>query len=152
MTTIYLTNKKQPGLDSADQVMHQIYQTTRALSKTLNSEISNHGLYSSEWSIVKLIHEQGSMAQIALANYLNIEPAAISKALAKLEKKGIVARCFGKDKREKYIYLTPVVNEKYDTLNAVVTAHRSRALNGLTEKDRQQLITLLQQIYTNVFT
>lgn len=151
MTTIYSINKKQPQLDSADQLMHQIYQTTRALSKTLNNDLNNHGLYSSEWSIVKLIHEQGSMAQIALANYLNIEPAAISKTLAKLEKKGIIDRSFGKDKREKYICLTPAVNDQYDALSAVVTAHRSRALEGLTEKDRQQFITLLQQIYTNVF-
>ncbi|MFA6849100.1 MAG: MarR family transcriptional regulator [Selenomonadaceae bacterium] len=151
MTTIYSTNKKTARLDSADQLMHQIYQTTRALSKTLNNELSNYNLYSSEWSIVKLIHEQGTMSQITLANYLNIEPAAISKALAKLEKKDIIDRYFGKDKREKYIQLTPIANDQYDALNTVVTTHRARALEGLTEKDRQQFITLLQQIYTNVF-
>ena len=36
----------------AEEVMHQLYQTTRSISKGLNPRIEPLGLYSSEWSMI----------------------------------------------------------------------------------------------------
>ncbi|MCI6607508.1 MAG: MarR family transcriptional regulator, partial [Mitsuokella jalaludinii] len=75
------------GSDS-DRLIHQLYQTMRLFSKTLNQEIADTGIYSSEWTILNLIHHREDCAQTALSQYLGVEPAAISKTLTKMEKKG----------------------------------------------------------------
>ena len=45
-------SEKYPQIDDRldDLLIHQLYQTMRAFSKTLNSEIYTADVYSSEWS------------------------------------------------------------------------------------------------------
>lgn len=57
------------------------------MSKSVNRALYSTNIYGSEWTILKTIHDQGTMTQTALANYLNIEPAAISKTIRQLMKK-----------------------------------------------------------------
>ena len=72
-----------------DCLIHQMYQTLRAFSKTLNTDICASGIYSSEWTVLKLVKEHKTISQLEMIEYLGVEPAAISKTLAKLEKKKV---------------------------------------------------------------
>ena len=74
----------------SDRLIHQLYQTMRLFSKTLNQEIADTGIYSSEWTILNLIHHREDCAQTALSQYLGVEPAAISKTLTKMEKLSLI--------------------------------------------------------------
>ena len=76
----------------SDRLIHQLYQTMRLFSKTLNQKIAATGIYGSEWTILNLIHHRQDCAQTALSQYLGVEPAAISKTLTKMEKKGLITR------------------------------------------------------------
>ena len=98
-------NYNNEHIELSDRVIHQLYQTTRAMTKSLNQLLEAYGLFSSEWTVINSIKLHGEMTQSALADYLNIEPAAISKSLSKLEKKGFIERRTGEDKREKYVFL-----------------------------------------------
>ncbi len=145
--------KKSEKLKSEldDKLIHQLYQTMRAFSKTLNNEIYATGVYSSEWSILKLVKEQeGSFSQLELANMLNVEPAAISKTLTKMEEKNLVKRCRIQGKREKYIFLTEHSKEIYASLEKTVEAHRIKALKDLSEQDKELLRSLMNRIYRNI--
>ena len=62
-TTIWQEN-------DADRLMHQIHQTMRLFAKTLNQEIAKSGIYSSEWTILNLLHHRGECAQADLSPYL----------------------------------------------------------------------------------
>mgnify|MGYP000957204092 CR=1 FL=1 len=62
------------------------------MSKSVNHALYSTNIYGSEWTILKTIHDQGTMTQTALANYLNIEPAAISKTIRQLMKKNLIMR------------------------------------------------------------
>lgn len=92
----------------------------------------------------------GTLPQSDLVTYLQVEPAAISKTLSKLEKKGVIERKFLRDKREKYITLTEQGNALYHSLKEPVLLHRELALKGLTEKERIQLFTILKEIHQNM--
>lgn len=70
------------------------------MSKSVNRALYSTNIYGSEWTILKTIHDQGTMTQTALANYLNIEPATISKTIRQLMKKNLIMRQSGEDKRE----------------------------------------------------
>lgn len=131
-------------------MVYQLMQTSRAYVKTLNTSISNMDIYSSEWSLINLIKRNGTLPQSDLVTMLQVEPAAISKTLAKLERKGIVKRSFITDKREKFITLTPQAEALYNELQNDVISHRKKALKGLTHEDCNKLYELMNKIFTNM--
>ena len=41
----------------SDRLIHQIYQTTRAMTKSINQLLEVYGLFSSEWTIINSIKQ-----------------------------------------------------------------------------------------------
>lgn len=133
----------------AAKLIHLLFQTTRAISQGVNQLLTEHGLYSSEWSMIVALKETGPITQNALANYLSIEPAAISKTIVKLEEKGLVERKPGNDKREKKVFLTDHALNHYTRWETTVDTHRRALLADLTKEEQDTLSKMLQSIYAN---
>lgn len=147
MITISISEEK---LEQASKLVHQLYQTTRAMSKSINRALDSTNIYGSEWIILKTIRTQGTMTQTVLANCLNIEPAAISKTLRQLEKKYLITRQSGTDKREKYIYLTPLALEQYDTWHQIIKQNSKHVFEAVTENEQATLMKLLSKIRQHI--
>lgn len=128
-------------------LLHQLYQTTRIISKGLNKRLEPLGIYTSEWSIILLLKENGVMTQVGLANYLNIEPPGITNSLNKLEKKGLIERKPGSDKREKKVYLSEKALEQYTEWEKAVNDYRNLIFDGFTELKEKELSALLKTIF-----
>ncbi len=134
---------------SAAKLIHLLYQTTRAISQGVNQALAEYGLYGSEWSLIVAIKETGPISQIALANYLNIEPAAISKTVGRLEEKNLIQRKSGNDRREKKVMLTEAAVTQYATWEKAIDAHRQAILADLSKEKQQELYSMLESIYSN---
>lgn len=134
---------------NGDKLIHLLYQTTRAISQGVNQALSDYGLYSSEWSIIMIITKTGPISQISLANYLNIEPAAISKTVIKLEEKGFVERRSANDKREKKVFLTEKTYSQYPIWEKAINDHRQSLLTDLSDEEQCTFAEMLQVIYLN---
>ena len=147
MITISISEEK---LEQASKLVHQLYQTTRAMSKSINRALDSTNIYGSEWIILKTIRTQGTMTQTVLANCLNIEPAAISKTLRQLEKKHLITRQSGTDKREKYIYLTPLALEQYNTWHQIIKQNSKRVFEAVNESEQATLMKLLGKIRQHI--
>lgn len=132
-----------------DQLIHQLYQTMRAFSKTLNNEIFTTGVFSSEWYVLKMVKEHESISQLELANILNVEPAAISKTLTKMANKNLIKRHRVAGKRENYILLTKHAQEIYTQVQAKVDEHRRKALQNLSDDERKIMLDLARRMYDN---
>ena len=135
---------------SEDHLIQQLYQTMRVFSKTLNNTISDSGIYSSEWTILKLVREHGGISQSEIIDYLGVEPAAISKTLSRLEKKQIIERRYLPGLRGKHIFLTSHGEELFVPLEKLVAEHRERAVAGLSLADQRRLFQLMQQVHRNL--
>ncbi|OUO38707.1 hypothetical protein B5F82_09705 [Megamonas hypermegale] len=120
------------------------------MSKSINRALDSTNIYGSEWIILKTIRTQGTMTQTVLANCLNIEPAAISKTLRQLEKKHLITRQSGTDKREKYIYLTPLALEQYDTWHQIIKQNSKRVFEAVNENEQATLMKLLGKIRQHI--
>lgn len=120
------------------------------MTKSLNQLLEVYGLFSSEWTIINSVKVHGEMTQSALADYLNIEQAAISKSLGKLEKKGLIERRIGMDKREKYVLLSQTAIKQYPEWSRVIAEHREQILSHLQEKEQKELTQLLNKIQRSV--
>ena len=136
-------------MKTSELLLHQLFQTVRIISKGLNKKLESHGIYSSEWSMITTLTEKGSMTQGALASYLNIEPPAVSKSLVKLEKKGLIRRIPGEDKREKQVELTAEAVAKYLQWQEIVGHHRKAILAQLSEEQQQEITRLLKTVFQN---
>ncbi len=129
-----------------DSLIHQLYQITRLISKITNRALYATNIYSSEWSILKTIHNKGTMTQTALANYLNIEPAAISKTIRQLENKELIRREVGSDKREKYIYLTDLAIQQYDEWQKIIDENGKYVLDTIDADEQIALRHILEKM------
>lgn len=144
-----MTNEKAPAFND-DFLMHRLYVMIRLFTKTLNDNISSYGIYSSEWTVLNyLIHHDG-LLQTEIAAALEIEPAAISKTLGKMEKKGLITKSFQQDKREKYISLTPAAKELFPKLAAAVRNHRERALSSIPQEQLQSMLKTICTMTDNL--
>ncbi|QDR83153.1 MarR family winged helix-turn-helix transcriptional regulator [Sporomusa termitida] len=136
-------------MEITEKIIHQLYQTTRIISTGLNQQLEPCGIYSSEWAIITTVKTKGAMSQTALAKYLNIEPPAISKSLANLERKGLIERREGCNKREKTVMLTALALGRYTHWQAIVRQQRQQLLAGLSEERLNSCYGILKDICNN---
>ena len=136
-------------MKTTDDIIRQLYQTTRIISAKLNQILEPYGIHNSEWTIIVAIKEKDVMSQVALANYLNIEPPAISKTLVNLERKGLIRRKEGIDKREKTVFLSEEALRQYPLWEEIVGCHRKRILLGLSDEKLNELYITLHTVFLN---
>lgn len=136
-------------MNHQELLLHQLFQAVRVITKGLNTTLEPYHLHSSEWSIITTLKQTGPITQGVLANYLNIEPPAVSRTLAVLEKKGIITRIPGVDKREKTVFLSNESLTQYPAWLAASNQHRETVLSNLSNEQQTQLLTSLKIIFNN---
>lgn len=133
-----------------DALIHHLYLTMRAFTKGVNEVMKPLGLYSSEWTVLNFVAKHDSFPQSDIAAALEIEGAAISKTLSKMEQKGLIARTSSQDKREKRISLTEKGRELYPLAAQAAERHRSAVLSGLSPENRQQMLSFIQSMLDHI--
>ena len=133
-----------------DSLIHHLYLTMRAFTKGVNEVMKPLGLYSSEWAVLNFVANHDSFPQSDIAAALEIEGAAISKTLSKMEQKGLIVRTSSQDKREKRISLTEKGRELYPLAAQAAGNHRSAVLAGLSRDDRQQMLSFIQSMLDHI--
>lgn len=131
---------------SNQDVFHALNQRARLFSKSLNTYLVEHGLYSSQWSILFCLHNFGTMTQTQIWKYLNVEAPTVTRSLARMEKNGWVTRSQGEDKRERLIELTDEAKNKFSIIKNSVTGMENDLLANLTKEEKEQLYHLLNKI------
>lgn len=133
-----------------DALIRQLHVTVRAFTKGVNEVMKPLGLYSSEWAVLNFVANHDSFPQSDIAAALEIEGAAISKTLSKMEQKGLIVRTSSQDKREKRISLTEKGRELYPLAAQAAGNHRSAVLAGLSRDDRQQMLFFIQSMLDHI--
>ncbi|MDN0047706.1 MarR family transcriptional regulator [Megasphaera hexanoica] len=133
-----------------DALIRQLHVTVRAFTKGVNEVMKPLGLYSSEWTVLNFVAKHDSFPQSDIAAALEIEGAAISKTLSKMEQKGLIVRTSSQDKREKRISLTEKGRALYPLAAQAAGSHRSAVLAGLSRDDRQQMLSFIQSMLDHI--
>ena len=133
-----------------DSLIHHLYLTMRASTKGVNEVMKPFGLYSSEWAVLNFVAKHDSFPQSDIAAALEIEGAAISKTLSKMEQKGLIMRTSSQDKREKRISLTEKGRELYPLAAQAAGNHRSAVLSGLSPDERRQMLSFIQSMLDRI--
>lgn len=133
-----------------DALIHHMYLVMRAFTKGVNEALKPLNLYSSEWTVLNFVAKHDSFPQSDIAAALEIEGAAISKTLSKMEQKGLIVRTSSQDKREKRISLTEKGRELYPLAAQAAGNHRSAVLASLSRDDRQQMLSFIQSMLDHI--
>jgi MarR family transcriptional regulator, transcriptional regulator for hemolysin len=129
-------------------IFHQLRQATRIFEKGLSKRLEQFGISPSEWAIIWNLKKNGVMTQASLANFLSIEPPAISNSLSKLEKKKLIKRKSGTDKRERLVFLTEKALAQYNQWDEIADNYRNVLVSSLSTNEKDGLYQLLTTIYT----
>ncbi|MGN7942581.1 MULTISPECIES: MarR family winged helix-turn-helix transcriptional regulator [Bacillaceae] len=120
-------------MENTNQLFHFLYKKTRAMTKVLNEHLQQFGLYSSQWSILYCIKNNGPMTQSEIWRYLVVEAPTVTRTLAKLEESGWIKRTQGSDKRERLVSLTekaieqlPLVEKEVKRFEQTMTQHLTK--------------------------
>ena len=133
-----------------DALIHHMYLVMRAFTKGVNEALKPLNLYSSEWTVLNFVAKHDSFPQSDIAAALEIEGAAISKTLSKMEQKCLIVRTSSQDKREKRISLTEKGRELYPLAAQAAGNHRSAVLAGLSPDDRRQMLSFIQSMLDHI--
>lgn len=127
-------------------LFHLFFQQYRYLVNQLNDRLKDFGLYSSQWTILFLLHQQGPMTLTSIWKYLNVEAPTITRTVARLEKLGLVERQPGSDRREKIITLTKQAIELLPSVESSVLEFENQMVSNLTIEEQEQLSILLEKM------
>jgi len=130
-------------------LLHLLNQQTRLLAKEINNRLSDHGLYSSQWSIIFTLNRFGPMTQTAIWKYLNVEAPTITRTLSRMEKNGWIIRKQGNDKRERIIELTNFAKKEFKYVRKEMDQFETEVLEDLSKEEKEQLKKLLLKLKTS---
>jgi MarR family transcriptional regulator, transcriptional regulator for hemolysin len=125
-------------MDNHD-LFHTINQLSRNVTNQINEALKPFGLFSSQWTVIYVLHKKGSMTQKELSNYLSIEAPPMTRTIQRLVKQGYVKQITGKDKREKYIQLTEEAFIGYPHWEATILKINQSLLSKLPEHSREDI-------------
>jgi len=116
------------------------------------SEFKSHGfpVTKDQWVILKRISEINGSNQKEIADSTFKDPAALTRMLDILEKKGFVKRQLStEDRRTFEIHLTVDGSRLVNRMIPVVQGIRAKALQGITNGEEQQVREVMKKMYSN---
>ena len=111
------------------------------------------GLGTGQPKLLGYLSQHGPSRQRQLADYFEIDPAAVCRMLDSLEKGGFVTRCGdGQDKRRDRIEITPAGQTAYDAWRTCCRTMEERMLAGFAPEEQERFADYLSRAYRNLKT
>ncbi|OUO17938.1 MarR family winged helix-turn-helix transcriptional regulator [Flavonifractor sp. An4] len=130
-----------------------LYRAFHAQRGALRPCLAEVGLGTGQPKLLGYLSQHGPSRQRQLADYFEIDPAAVCRMLDSLEKGGFVTRCGdGRDKRRERIEITPAGRNAYDAWRNCCRTIEERMLEGFTPEERERFAGYLSRAYRNLKT
>lgn len=127
-------------------LFHELLQKTRELTNGLNIVLKEHGLYSSQWTVLFTVEKHGTMTLTAIWKYLNVEAPTITRTVTRLEELGYLQRENGTDRRAKNMSLTEAGIHKLERVKESVSIYEDNFAKGLTKEEQLLFRELLEKM------
>lgn len=109
------------------------------------------GITVEQWILLKIIEENDGLTQKELADKSLRDPASITRTLDLLNKKGFVERRPVKNNRRQYSICLKKEGKDFIKKNMpIISSHRAKSIEGITEKELEVLTQLLGKIQINM--
>jgi DNA-binding MarR family transcriptional regulator len=142
-----------PDLSACGSSLGLLFRQVRdALRDAMERELAanGHDLTLSQYITLKKLH-YGTASASELAQAAELNPGAMTRLLDRLESAGLVQRAaHPSDRRALCIVLTARGKAIWPELEACADRVRERALAELDDKQRTELVRMLEQVHANL--
>ena len=135
-----------------DYAIHTLLsRTSHAMQNYLRPHLGKLGLSPGQPKVLRCLNAMEPCSQRMLADYCEVDPAAICRMLDSLERDGFLERRPSKtDRRAGEVVLTEKGREAFETWDSQLRQLEDRMLQGFSGQERDQLADFLARAYRNV--
>ena len=125
-------------------ILWKAYDTLRTHAER---DIAARGMGLSDFGVLEILLHKGPLAVNTIGPMLRLTSGAISVAIDRLEKKGLVERrADAGDRRARIVHLTPEGRTTGECMFADHTLAMEHAAKGLSDAERTQAVALLKKL------
>ncbi|HIZ21450.1 MAG TPA: MarR family transcriptional regulator [Candidatus Blautia faecigallinarum] len=126
-------------------------RTGHAQQNYLRPYLSQLGLSPGQPKVLRCLYSEGVLSQRALADYCEVDPAAICRTLDILERNGfIVRRPSRTDRRTGEVSLTEKGVATFEAWEDQCSTIEARMLQGFTGEEKEHFADYLSRAYRNM--
>lgn len=130
-----------------------LHDAARLMRRDFERRARSLGLTRAQWQTLFHLSRNEGCNQAALADLLDVEPITVARVLDRLEVAGWVERRPDPtDRRCWLLFLRPEALPIMEQLQSLGAETRAIALAGISEREHEQLMTLLGRIRRNLST
>lgn len=130
-----------------------LYRAFHAQRGALRPCLAEVGLGAGQPKLLGYLLRNGGCSQRQLADYFEIDPAAVCRMLDSLQRGGFVTRqAQGQNKRRDRIEITPEGERAYSAWQARCREMEEQMLAGFTSEERERFADYLSRAYRNLKT
>ncbi len=134
-----------------DFVPYVMYRITNRLNMDLQDCLRPLKINVSRWRVLCALTAHDGRTMSDLCAFTMMEQSSISRVVDTMEKENLVSRRLQeKDNRYVLVYLTDRGREIFREAYVRAFSREDRALRGLSDQDRQQLLDLLNRVFENI--
>jgi len=127
-----------------------VTRLSRALEVNLEKRLAVHKVTRASWAVLSAIQHHDKTTPAALASFIGIDRAAITRHLDRLEKQGLVQRCRSTtDRRVVNIKLTQKGFNLIPELATESVATNTKFAAGLTQSENDTVQAIIKKMLLN---
>ena len=127
-----------------------LFRAFHARRSYLGPSLKELGFGSGQPKLVDYLDRRGPCRQRELSDYFEVDPAAVSRMLSSLAKRGyVVRRADGANRRRDLVEITPLGREAVAKWRVRCREAEDVMLRGFTEEERARFADYLSRAYQN---
>jgi MarR family transcriptional regulator, organic hydroperoxide resistance regulator len=136
---------------TTDTISYLIAQIGKTHRNCVNNALATYNLYAGQEMLLMRLWQGDGIAQSELVECMCVQPATITRTLARMERAGlIVRRADPEDQRISRVFLTQEGRELEQQVLALWQQVEQTMVANFTQEERLLLRRLLLQLYTNL--
>ncbi len=137
--------------DFQDSIGYWLITTHQAYLRAFNEKLAPQGITFRQAQVLGWLAAEGPLTQTELAARMLIEPPTLVGILDRAEQAGLIKRRVSRtDRRSKEVHLLPGAKILWEKIVQCGREMRSQATDGLSAKEVDMLIQLLEKVRNNV--
>lgn len=133
------------NLDIENFISLKLSNTLNTMRKVFNKAISEYGISSEQYLVLKLINEK-KLTPTNIADFLNKDKSAVTRFINSLEKKDLIKKENFTDKRSYKIIITKKGKDILSKIDDIALEFRKKIEKNISQKELQCLFDVLEKI------
>jgi len=140
---------RDDGLDHGilpDLIGYQLRLAQLAVFRDFERTVGDLGVSPGRVGVLVLVNGNAGITQSRLAEAVGLDRSTLVPVLDDLERRGLVERRRGADRRTNGLWLTLSGKRLLASVKRRILAHERRMVSGMSDRERDQLVALLTKL------